>query len=234
MKIHPFTFIYIFLAFYLKMSNYIGFLLFSLLHEFGHYLAACYFQFEIQYIMVLPFGAFLALNDFGKHPVIEELIMLLCGPLVNVFFMIVFYFLHQRYLLIINMFICLFNILPVYPLDGSKILHLLLSYFLDYQLCFQIQLKMSLLLIAIGLAWTHSLGRMIVFMYLFYQNIIYYKNYRLILIETILSDHHHTQPVRINYQLKYYRPYANYYYFHQQLYPLSTMKINLIKSIKSH
>lgn len=234
MKIHPLTIVYIFLAYYLKIFHYIGFLLFSLLHEIGHYLVACYFQFDIEYMMVLPFGAFLSLKDFGKHPVIEEIIMLIFGPLVNLLFVMIFYFLQQRYLMIINMFICLFNLLPIYPLDGSKICHLIFSFFLDYQLCFQIQLKLSLLIIAAGFVYVHSLGKIIVLLYLLYQNIIFYKNYRLILIETILSDHNENKPIKINQTYKYYRPYTNYYYFLNQLYDLETVKINLIKSMKSH
>lgn len=233
MKIHPFTIIYIFLACYLKISHYIGFLLFSLLHEIGHYLVAYYFQFDIEYMMILPFGAFLSLKDFGKHPVIEEMIMLLCGPLVNLFFIILFYFLHQRYFMTINMFICLFNLLPIYPLDGSKICHLILSFFLNYQLCFQIQLKLSLFIIAAGFVYVHSLGKVIVLFYLLYQNIIFYKNYRFILIETILSDHNENKPIKINQSYKYYRPYTNYYYFQNRIYDLSAVKNNLIKSMKS-
>lgn len=234
MKIHPLTIIYILLAFYFQMSSYIAFLLFSLLHEIGHYLAACYFQFDIQYIMVLPFGAFLSLYDFGKHKVEEEIIMLLSGPLVNVFFMMVFYLLQQRYLFIINLFICMFNLLPIYPLDGSKILHLLLSYFIDYKSVFRLQIKISLFMIALGFVYIQSLGRIIVLFYLFYQNIIYVKNYRLYMIETILSDHNNKEHIKINHSLKYYRPYNNFYIIDEQFYDFDTTKINLIKSMKSH
>lgn len=234
MKIHPFTIVYLALAFYFRMSTYIAFLLFSLLHEIGHYLAAYYFQFDIQYIMVLPFGAFLSLHDFGKHQVKEEIIMLVSGPLVNVLFVIVFYFLKQRYLLIINLFICLFNLLPIYPLDGSKLLHLILSYFVDYRKAFQIQIKISLFVIAMGFVYIRLLGRLIVLFYLFYQNIVYIKNYRLFMFETILSDHNNKERLKVNHSLKYYRPYNNFYLLNDQVYDFETVKINLIKSMKSH
>lgn len=234
MKIHPLTIVYILLAFYYRMSSYIAFLLFSLLHEIGHYLAACYFQFDIQYMMILPFGAFLSLNDFGKHKVEEEIIMLFSGPLVNMLFIIIFYILHQRYLLIINLFICMFNLLPVYPLDGSKILHLLLSYLIDYSKSFYFQIRISLLMIALGFVYIKSLGRIIVLIYLFYQNIIYIKNYRLDMIETIISDHNNKERIKVNHCLKYYRPYNNFYIIDEQFYDFETAKINLIKSMKSH
>lgn len=234
MKIHPLTIVYILLAFHFRMYSYVAFLLFSLLHEIGHYMAACYYCFDIQYMMILPFGAFLSLNDFGKHKVLEEAMMLIAGPMVNVIFVIVFYFLHQRYLLIINLFICLFNMLPVYPLDGSKLFHLLLSCFVDYAKAFYLQIRVSLLIIALGFIYIKSLGRIIVLIYLFYQNIIYIKNYRLLMIETILSDHNNKEHIKINNSLKYYRPYNNFYLIDQQFYDFETVKINLIKSMKSH
>lgn len=234
MKIHPLSLIYLLLAFMFHMNNYIIFLLFSLLHEIGHYFIALYFHFDIEYIMVLPFGAFLALNDFGKHQVIEEILMLVAGPLVNLFFIFVFFLFQQRYLMIVNLFICIFNLIPIYPLDGSKILHLYLSYFFNYEFCFQIQIKISILLIAAGFVCFRSIGKIMVLIYLFYQTILYMKNYRYIVIETILSDHNYKKKIKLNRQLKYYRPYVNYYYFHDQLYDLELVKMNLIKSMKSH
>ena len=71
MKIHPLTYLYLFLAFISRSSYYVAFLLFSILHEIGHYLVALYFSFEIEKIMILPFGAFLLLKDLGKHYVYE-------------------------------------------------------------------------------------------------------------------------------------------------------------------
>lgn len=234
MKIHPFTVVYLLFAFYFGMSDYIVFLLFSLLHEMGHYVMACYFDFEIEYIEVLPFGAFLSLRDYGRHPVIEEALMLATGPLINVFFVIVFYIVGNDDLLVINGFICLFNLLPIYPLDGSKLCQLLFSYFIDYRWTFWLQIRISLLLIGCGFVCLRSLGRLIVLIYLFYQNIVYIKGYQIMMLETILADHYQKKKIKIHSSLKYYRPYDNFYIFNDHIYGFDTVKINLIKSMKSH
>lgn len=89
----------------------------------------------------------------------------------------------------INIYILIFNLLPVYPLDGSKLLLLFLSYFIDYQKAMQIQIKVSLLFICILWIITKQIGRKIILGYLFYQVILYLKNYRLIYMETLMSDH---------------------------------------------
>ncbi len=77
-------------------SYYVAFLFFSILHEIGHYLVALYFSFEIEKIMILPFGAFLSLKDLGKHYVYEEIGMLFCGPFINLICFIFFSFLIKR------------------------------------------------------------------------------------------------------------------------------------------
>lgn len=234
MKIHPLTFVYLLVAFYFRMSEYIAFLLFSLLHECGHYFAACYFDFEIEYMEILPFGAFLSLNDFGRHRVEEEVVMLLCGPLVNFVLMIIFYFGRHGDLVIINAFIGIFNLIPVYPLDGSKLIQLFFSYLMDYRYTFWLQIRISLIVIALGFVYIRSLGKLIVLIYLFYHNIVYLKNYRLLMLETIVCDHHEKRHIRLHHTLKYYRPYHNFYLIDQHFYDFEEMKINLMKSMKSH
>lgn len=234
MKIHPFTYLYLLLAFISGSSYYVAFLLFSILHEIGHYLVALYFSFEIEKIMILPFGAFLLLRDLGKHYVYEEIWMLFCGPFVNMICFILFIFFKEPLLAKINIYILIFNLLPIYPLDGSKLLLLFLSYLIDYQKCMQIQIKVSLLFICILWIMTKQIGRKIILGYLFYQVILYLKNYRLIYMETLMSDHLNKKRIKINSHLEYYRPYQNIYQLHQHFYDFDTIKIYLIKSMKSH
>ncbi len=234
MKIHPFTYLYLLLAFISGSSYYVAFLLFSILHEIGHYLVALYFSFEIEKIMILPFGAFLLLRDLGKHYVYEEIWMLFCGPFVNMICFILFVFFKEPLLAKINIYILIFNLLPIYPLDGSKLLLLFLSYLIDYQKCMQIQIKVSLLFICILWIMTKQIGRKIILGYLFYQVILYLKNYRLIYMETLMSDHLNKKRIKINRRLEYYRPYQNIYQLHQHFYDFDTIKIYLIKSMKSH
>ena len=160
--------------------------------------------------------------------------MLLCGPFINLICFIFFLFIKEPLLAKINIYILIFNLLPVYPLDGSKLLLLFLSYFIDYQKAMKIQIKVSLLFICILWIITKQIGRKIILGYLFYQVILYLKNYRLIYMETLMSDHLSKKRVKINKHLEYFRPYQNIYHFHQRFYDFDTIKIYLIKSKKSH
>ena len=109
MKIHPFTFLYLFLAYWGHSSYYVAFLLFSILHEIGHYCMALFYRFEIESVVILPFGAFLSLEDFGLHAPYQEIIMLVMGPFVNLVLGLIFYILEINELFEINIFIFLFN-----------------------------------------------------------------------------------------------------------------------------
>lgn len=229
MKIHPFTFVYLFLAYFAHSSYYVAFLLFSLLHEIGHYGVALFYHFDIEKIVILPFGAFLSLKDFGFHAPYQEIVMLIMGPCINLMMALLFYLLKIKELFEINMFIFFFNLLPLYPLDGSKLFFLFISYFIDYKKCYVIQIKLSLLSISILFVCTKQIGRKIVLGYLLCQTIVYLRKYRYIYIQTLLNDHLKKKRIKINRKMHYYRPYHNLYEIKGKLYDFETIKIYLLK-----
>lgn len=230
MKIHPFTFLYLFLAYYTHSSYYVAFLLFSILHEIGHYCMALIYHFEIEKVVILPFGAFLSLKDYGLHAPYQEIVMLMMGPCVNLVLCLIFYILGINELFEINIFIFLFNLLPIYPLDGSKLFLLFLSYFINYKKCFQIQIKLSLLTISILFIYTKQIGRKIVLGYLLYQTIVYLEQYSYIYVKALLNDHLEKKWIKVNKKMNYYRPYHNLYELNGKLYDFETIKIYLLKS----
>lgn len=106
------------------------------LHEFGHALACRQVGGVANRILLWPFGG-IAFVDVPPRPG-ATLWTLAAGPLVNVALIPVlalvpapaapdaFQFL--RALVYMNLALLIFNILPVYPLDGGQILHALLWY----------------------------------------------------------------------------------------------------------
>lgn len=234
-KIHPFTVLYLFFALIVKKIDvYLLALFVVILHEMGHYFMAMWLSFDIEKVEILPFGAFLSLYDYGRHPVIHELLVVLAGPFINLVLLIPLQWLGNAYLIEINRMVMFFNLMPIYPLDGSKVILLVLSYFMNYQNCFRIQIKISVLTICIFMILNKQIGSLIVYLYLLLQNIDYIKNYRFILIQTILNDDLPKKKTYIHYDLLYRRPYENIYYIHQHIYSFEQMKIHVIKSIKNH
>lgn len=138
-----------------------------LIHELGHALTAVFFKWKVRQVMILPFGGFCEVDEHGNRPLSEELFVILAGPIQHVLIAIIVLvlqvslFIQQEYALFIqqmNLAIFLFNLLPIWPLDGGRLLQLIISqrksyiYAQNFTLCFSfivlIVLSLSLLIIS--------------------------------------------------------------------------------------
>lgn len=100
------------------------------IHEAAHILVAHYFQYEISSVIVYPFGLCAHMDHMGYGNIYKELLIILVGPLTHLCFP---FFINMamradiisntygQYLLMMNTSIFIFNILPVYPLDGGRV-----------------------------------------------------------------------------------------------------------------
>lgn len=118
-------------------------MLFAFLHELGHLFAGIVLGFKPHSLSINPLG--LAINfkiraedynkkiKYGNLLALKKLIIAFAGPAVNFVLVIFFTFLdielikiNKEFLVYANILIALFNMIPIYPLDGGRILkHLL-------------------------------------------------------------------------------------------------------------
>ncbi len=92
-------------------------LLFSSLHESGHIIALLCLGGKIDKLTLSFYG--LALRYSSALSSIRELMVIICGPLVN---FILYIIIRDD----INLLLFILNILPIYPLDGGRILRICL------------------------------------------------------------------------------------------------------------
>ncbi len=106
------------------------------IHEMGHAAAASFFSWRIKKITLLPFGGVAEMDEHGNRPLKEETIVVIAGPLQHVWMVVLAYVLFSMQLLSEDLFqlflsynvmIFVFNLFPVWPLDGGKLVFLLLS-----------------------------------------------------------------------------------------------------------
>lgn len=109
------------------------FLFIILIHELGHGVMAALFSWRIKRISMLPFGGVAEVEEHGNRPLREETIVTLAGPLQHIWMMAVALLLHQFYLISddfyqkfidFNLMVLVFNLLPIWPLDGGKLIYL--------------------------------------------------------------------------------------------------------------
>lgn len=102
-------------------------------HELGHVFAAHLFSWRVKRVLLLPFGGVAEMDEHGNRPFYEELIVTIAGPLQHLIIFFIAYIAHHanvissemyRQLLEYNLSILLINLLPIWPLDGGKLLFL--------------------------------------------------------------------------------------------------------------
>jgi Zn-dependent protease len=121
-----------------------------LLHEYGHALAARQYGIATKDITLLPIGGLARLERMPEKPA-QELVVALAGPLVNVVIAASLFaglVLSGKWqplsqlslvqggfaerLMVVNVFLVLFNLLPAFPMDGGRVLRSLLAMRLPY------------------------------------------------------------------------------------------------------
>ena len=109
--------------------------IFAIFHEFGHLFALNKFGVKISEFKISLFGANIKTESFKKIPIKNEIIILFSGSLINFTFSIVLYFINLfiknemfNKLILINLGLAIFNLLPFYNFDGGKIIETLLKY----------------------------------------------------------------------------------------------------------
>ena len=143
--IHLFTYLFLLLALFTGLiKELLTFLFILIIHELGHIITALIFKWKIDKIKIMPFGLITIFEEYLNRPMIEEFIILIMGPIFQLINFIIFkditpYFKYYNYGLFI------FNMLPIYPLDGYKLFSILLNKVIPYKKTIRISLIISIL-----------------------------------------------------------------------------------------
>ena len=118
---------------------------FVVLHEYGHCLAAMYFDVTPRYITLYPLGGVASMPITGVRP-LQEFVVTIAGPAVNLLFFLLStgacfilpgpqeftdfadlwkqhpFFMLFLNIAIVNFMLGAFNMLPMFPMDGGRML----------------------------------------------------------------------------------------------------------------
>ena len=145
------------LIFFKEYIMLISMFLSVVIHEFGHYLVAKRYGYRLNIINLMPYGASLSGKDIFIEPK-HEIYIALAGPFTSLLIAIlgiaswwIFPPLYASTNVFIysNLSIFLVNLLPCFPLDGSRVLFCILKKKHPSKECFSIVKIVSIIVIAI-------------------------------------------------------------------------------------
>lgn len=176
-------------------------MLFALIHELGHMLVGILLSFKPVKLEIMPYGLSVGFEvkceDYNKKIkngnmlLIKKLIIVLAGPITNLIITIIFlifnitFFGIERELVVYsNILIGIFNLIPIYPLDGGRIikniLHIIVGLKKSYQYTNQISKVTICLLTAIcsiAILYIRNIAILIILAYLWYLVITENRKY---------------------------------------------------------
>lgn len=192
--------------------------LFLSIHELAHILVAFTFHYPIQKVILYPFGLCAVIDSLGYRSGIRDLLILAAGPSTHLLQPLILQLLvylgwispvYYEYLCMMNASILLFNILPIYPLDGGRMLELLLQLLFPYTLAKRVVIALSILFVCI-IAYErifNGLSGLAVCMLLILENIMTYSSltYQKLQFYHYRLQHPATYRVRMNSHRDLYR-----------------------------
>lgn len=141
--------IFVFIAIFIltrQIKIYGILMLFALLHELGHMLAGICLGFKPYSLEIMPVGLSISFKSKAENYnkkirngtllTMKKMFIAMAGPLTNLLFVLIFsifdisFFKEERELIIYaNFLIAIFNLIPIYPLDGGRIIKEILHIF---------------------------------------------------------------------------------------------------------
>lgn len=176
----------------------------------GHYMVAKFFQWRVQDITLWIFGGVMNTDEHANKPIREEMFVTLAGPMQHIiiylFLLLLSYFnIFPPSILQImfdyNFIILLFNLLPIWPLDGGKVLYFTLSFFRPFReayyfiIIFSMILTLCLLIFQM-VVYPFTLSAFFIMIFLYMENRSEWKTRYYVFIRFLLHRYENKEELK--------------------------------------
>ncbi len=223
-KIHFLTYVFILISLFSgRIKSILLYMAIIIVHELGHYLTGLLFNWKVDKIYIYPLGGVTVFKDRLNKPFIEEFLVTISGPLIQIIIANYLSYIDSSILFFSNVLLMI-NLLPIVPLDGGKLCNIILSCFISYKKSMIYAIKVSFVvwfIIIYILIKTNSLILLISFILIIFKIIEEYKNtgyyYNRFLIERMFINYN-GKNIIINNIEDIYKYRKNYININNQLY----------------
>ena len=112
-----------------QIEIYAWLMLFALIHEIAHMITGIVLKLRPRMLKIEPFGIGIIFEGF-KNTEKNKILIALAGPMTNVLIAVLFSFIKTRAQTLIinsNILLAIFKLIPIYPLDGGRILKAIIA-----------------------------------------------------------------------------------------------------------
>ena len=177
-----------------QIKIYILLMIFACLHELGHLIFGMILGFKPYLFEIKPIGFSVSFNnaieDYNKKIKkgnlleLKKIFVYIAGPMVNILVSFILYFFNIDILLkveliYLNLILAFVNLLPIYPLDGGRILKCILCISYGLKKSYIITERVSVVVIVLILFASsilvlkvHNFGLLLIILYLVYIKMI--------------------------------------------------------------
>lgn len=177
----------------------------------GHFIAGKLLHLKVKEIKLFMFGGVTTLDEDLNLNIYKEILLLIMGPITQILFVALLFILYRLEFIStlaytkfysINMLLLKFNLLPILPLDGGKLINNLLDLIVSYDLSHTISIIISFISLPLLFTFDNKLLIIILFTFLLLNllNEISIHKYRLelLLLERKYKKFNFKKTIKIN------------------------------------
>ena len=225
-KINVFTYIFLIMS---MLAGYfreiIIVYLILIIHELGHFFIMKYYNIKVNYIYIYPYGGMIDSEILINTNSKKVFLISLGGVLIQLFLFFLIFILfklniiNEYYYLIFkkyNLFIIIFNLLPMYPLDGFKIFNSTFEMFFSFKKSIYISIFLNIIILLCFLLYLYifKVSNYIIIIFLLVSLVNYIKSIRYIFnkfyIERVIYDIKYNGLVSVKNKKDMYKNKYNY------------------------